>query len=110
MSLLQLKKIRINKGISQEQIADLIGMTQSNYSRRENGKKEITDSEWKKIAKVLDVKIEEIYSSGTPDLIALQQEEFHMKNDLNSLSKYIVKLEKENASLKEKIKTISNKI
>lgn len=31
--------MRQNKGLSQEVLTDLIGMTQSNYSRRENGKK-----------------------------------------------------------------------
>ena len=44
-------------------MADLIGMTQSNYSRREKGMTKISAQEWGKIAKVLDLKIEDIYEA-----------------------------------------------
>jgi hypothetical protein len=38
-------------------------MTLSNYSRRENGRKAISDAEWTRIAKVLDVNKETIYEA-----------------------------------------------
>jgi transcriptional regulator with XRE-family HTH domain len=60
----KLKETRLNKGLSQETLADLIGMTQCNYSRRENGRKVISDTEWTKIAKALDVNKETIYETN----------------------------------------------
>ncbi len=60
---------RIKKGLSQEQLADLIGMTQSNYSRKENGIKKIVDAEWDKIAKELGVKKEDIYEEDNISIV-----------------------------------------
>ncbi|MFH6986923.1 helix-turn-helix transcriptional regulator [Flavobacterium collinsii] len=57
----KLLKARLNKGLSQKELADLVGMTQSNYSRRENGLKKISDSEWIRIAKEIGVKKEDIF-------------------------------------------------
>jgi transcriptional regulator with XRE-family HTH domain len=57
----KLLKARLNKGLTQEELAYLIGMTQSNYSRRERGLKKISDVEWVQIAKHLGVKKEDIY-------------------------------------------------
>lgn len=109
MIRLKLRDSRLNKGISQETIADLIGMTQCNYSRRENGKKNITDSEWIKIAKVLDVKIEDIRDTSVIPNSNLQIEEnSDIEKKLNLISKYIKSLEKENKQLKKRINSIVN--
>lgn len=95
---------RLEKGYSQEKLADLIGMSQSAYSRRENGNIKITDNEWKRIAKQLDVKIELIYeleenkrfattqSFNIPTFIVehielLQKENKLLKNELSRLKK-----------------------
>lgn len=102
MFLLQLKKIRISKGISQEKLADLIGMTQSNYSRRENGKKEISTSEWKRIAKALDVNLEEIYEYS--DNSKKIDNSIDHSNILKHYLNYTESLENEIANLKEKLK------
>lgn len=56
MSKTKLIQARLSKGFSQEELADLIGMSQSNYSRRESGRTSITELEWKKIAKELLIK------------------------------------------------------
>ncbi|MCV9930767.1 helix-turn-helix transcriptional regulator [Flavobacterium sp. LS1R47] len=63
----KLLNARLNKGLSQEELAYLIGMTQSNYSRRERGLKKISDYEWIQIAKHLEVKEEDIYELDTPN-------------------------------------------
>jgi transcriptional regulator with XRE-family HTH domain len=60
---------RTKKGLSQEQLADLVGMTQSNYSRKENGIKKIVDAEWDKIAKELEVKKEDIYEEDSQNIV-----------------------------------------
>ncbi len=61
MNKVKLRKARLAKNLSQEELADLVGMTQSNYSRRENGRKTITEIEWIKLAKVLGVEKDTIY-------------------------------------------------
>jgi transcriptional regulator with XRE-family HTH domain len=60
---------RLKKGLSQEELADLVGMTQPNYSRRENGLKKISDAEWAKIAKELKVNKEDIYEEDNQNVI-----------------------------------------
>lgn len=97
--------MRQNKGLSQETMADLIGITQSNYSRRENGKKKITENEWKKIAKALNVELEEIYQPSTIDTIQYKAS-LNNNQDSSTLSRYIKSLEIENANLKQKIEKL----
>jgi len=65
----KLFEARTKKGLSQEQLADLVGMTQSNYSRKENGIKKIVDAEWDKIAKELEVKKEDIYEEDSQKVV-----------------------------------------
>lgn len=105
MSIIQLKIIRQNKCLSQEALADRIGMTQSNYSRRESGKKKITEFEWKKIAKALNVELEDIYIP-TIETSTANTLKTNTKNaeDEDFVTRYIKSLEIENADLKEKIK------
>ncbi|MFD2942223.1 helix-turn-helix domain-containing protein [Flavobacterium notoginsengisoli] len=106
MTKVKLTNARLSKGMSQEELADLIGMTQSNYSRRENGHKKISEVEWVKIAKELGVSKEEIYE---PD------EEILPKNDTlkmlqftipNFILEHIELLKKENKILKDKLKQV----
>jgi len=108
VSKLHLKRARLNKGLSQETMADLLGMTQCNYSRRENGKKEITLNEWTKIAKILDITLEEIYEPFINNVISNSIHDDQIQIDLKSnyLFKYLESLEKENAFLKKKIKDL----
>jgi transcriptional regulator with XRE-family HTH domain len=99
----KLIQARLSKGYSQEELADLIGMTQSNYSRRENGHKKISEIEWIRIAKELGVEKEFIY----------QPDKEKLKGDTTStcqisvpdfIMEHIELLKKENKKLKEKLK------
>ncbi|MCV2485590.1 helix-turn-helix transcriptional regulator [Flavobacterium sp. SH_e] len=90
---------RLEKGYSQEKLADLIGMSQSAYSRRENGSIKITDNEWKRIAKVLDVKIEEICELEENKNYALSQS-FSIPS---FIIEHIELLKKENKILKNEL-------
>ncbi len=47
----KLQEVRNRKGLSQEQVAEMVGMTQSNYSRKENGFTKMFQPEWELIAK-----------------------------------------------------------
>ncbi|SHL94439.1 Helix-turn-helix [Flavobacterium pectinovorum] len=104
MNKAKLIQVRLSKGFSQEELADLIGMSQSNYSRRESGRTNITEIEWAKIAKELGVDKEIIYESN--------KEKTHYINTINALQitipdfimEHIELLKKENKKLKEKLK------
>jgi len=126
---------RTKKGLSQEQLADLVGMTQSNYSLKENGVKKIVDAEWDKIAKELEVKKEDIYeednvrivykgdkgsvnNSGNihyfnmPDFVLehielLKTQNAELKKGNIALKDEIETLLQENQMLKEEIKSFS---
>ncbi|WP_317207352.1 helix-turn-helix domain-containing protein [Chryseobacterium gleum] len=56
----KLRTLRKHKGYTQQQIADLLATDVSNYSRKENGDVKIFDDEWEKLAKILDVSVEDI--------------------------------------------------
>jgi len=55
-----LKNLRKQKGISQEKMAKILGTDTSNYSRKERGEVKIFDDEWDKLAKTLEVPLEQI--------------------------------------------------
>lgn len=57
----KLRTIRKQKGYTQQQIADIIATDVSNYSRKESGDVKIFKEEWDKIARFLDLPVEEIY-------------------------------------------------
>lgn len=57
----KLRNARKVKGITQQQIADIIATDVSNYSRKESGDVRIFNDEWEKIARFLEVPIEEIF-------------------------------------------------
>jgi len=52
--------LRKTKGVTQEQMAAKIPMEQTTYSRKERGKSPISEEEWARIAKTLNVPVEEI--------------------------------------------------
>ncbi|KUJ61078.1 hypothetical protein AR687_14170 [Flavobacteriaceae bacterium CRH] len=97
----KLIKTRLEKGFSQEQLSDLIGMTQSNYSRRENGLKKITEQEWTKIAKELGVKKEDIYQEDT---LGTFENEINLQSFSlpDAILDYIESLKRENFALKKR--------
>lgn len=65
----KLRTIRKQRGFTQQQIADIIATDVSNYSRKESGDVKIFDDEWEKIAKALDVSVEDIKEEKTPNVV-----------------------------------------
>jgi transcriptional regulator with XRE-family HTH domain len=102
----KLREARINKGLSQEALADLVGMTQCNYSRRENGKKAISDTEWTRIAKALGVSKETIYEPNKFNTNHGSTVNVPFFNIPHQALEYIKFLKKENSKLKEKLKSL----
>ncbi|KAF2511517.1 helix-turn-helix transcriptional regulator [Flavobacterium zhairuonense] len=108
---------RIEKNKTQEEVAYLLGITQSQYSRRESGITKITKNEWDELAKILDTNLQTIYESHDGIFIANDQSKKNLENlnheyfehfefSLLIMKKYIEKLEQENKSLKMQINNL----
>jgi transcriptional regulator with XRE-family HTH domain len=59
-----IKRLREDRNIKQSEIADLIGMHRSNYSKIENGQREISLAAVDKIAKFFNITIDELVHLG----------------------------------------------
>jgi transcriptional regulator with XRE-family HTH domain len=105
----KLLKVRLNKGFSQEELAESIGMDQSSYSRREKGLKKISDTEWTKIAKELGVKKEDIYETSNQNTKVNNSANIHYFNMPDFILEHIESLKNENTALKEKLKKLNHK-
>lgn len=107
---------RKEKGLSQEEVASLLGMEQSTYSRKENGHTSIHPDEWEKLAKILDTSIDEIFEPRNGVYIVnndnasghyySKDQHIHYKipeHVLDTMKKYIEKLEQENKEMKGRL-------
>lgn len=56
----KLRNVRKQRGYTQEYMSKILSTDVSNYSRKESGDVRIYDDEWEKLAKALDVRVEEI--------------------------------------------------
>ncbi|MFH7016141.1 helix-turn-helix transcriptional regulator [Flavobacterium sp. FlaQc-47] len=108
MSKTKLIQARLSKGFSQEELADLIGMSQSNYSRRESGRTSITELEWKKIAKELGVNKEVIFEPDEQNKEKRDEINMVYFNIPDFVMEHIELLKKENKKLKEQLKKLKN--
>lgn len=106
MNKIKLKEARLAINLSQEELADLIGMTQSNYSRRENGRKNITEVEWNRLAKVLNVEKDAIYESDKEERSIVK---ISSSKTPSLEMEQIELLKKENKILKKKLKRFKRK-
>lgn len=60
----KLLEARKRKKYTQKYMSKILCMDISNYSRRENGQIKISTKEWKKIAEILEVPVEQIYEAN----------------------------------------------
>lgn len=58
---MKVKEYRIIKGYTQEEFAKILGIKQASYSNKENGKRQFTIEEIKKLKKILGVAYEELF-------------------------------------------------
>jgi transcriptional regulator with XRE-family HTH domain len=118
----KLIKARKDKEYTQESMAKILHMTQSQYQRREKGEIKISDEEWQRIAKALDTSVEDIkeedsssqvinnfdnnegsyfgsnnYLYNVPDFLLQNQQEYInlLKKEIQELTKRIKILEKQ---------------
>jgi len=58
----RIREIRKNKGMSQEELADLLNISQSAYQRIENGDTNSWATHLEKLSEVLEIKPEDLFS------------------------------------------------
>jgi transcriptional regulator with XRE-family HTH domain len=58
----KIKKLRELKNLTQEHVAERLGLTQSGYSKIENGEVDLPYSRLQNIADILEIKVEDITS------------------------------------------------
>lgn len=121
----KLRLLRKRKGYTQKDIADAIATDVSNYSRKESGDVRIIKDEWEKIAKFLNVSVDEIYEEDEPKVIVNNEHPVFNDNavsagvmtQFNSIStsviqnlqEYIVLLKKEIDRLNEEVQELKKK-
>jgi transcriptional regulator with XRE-family HTH domain len=117
----KLKQVRIQKGFSQQDMADVICRTKSNYNRKENGFVGIHDEEWQKLAEALEVSVEDIFEEDKTisinyenSTIAENSGNFSTYNNIpesivKNLQDFISHLLEENAHLKAEINLLKGK-
>ncbi|MCL2596145.1 MAG: helix-turn-helix domain-containing protein [Paludibacter sp.] len=114
MEKFKLIETRKNKGYSQMYMAEMLCVDESNYCRREKGQSKISFAEWKKLAKILGVSIEDIFEPDENQFFIYHDNaigNYQGTNNIYSVpdllhetqQKYITKLEEENQSLKNRI-------
>nr|WP_315026489.1 helix-turn-helix transcriptional regulator [uncultured Chryseobacterium sp.] len=120
----KLRVIRKQKGYTQQQVADIISTDVSNYSRKENGDVKIIQDEWYKLARFLEVPIEEIYEEEEAAIVVNNDHPVFNDNSgtsagtinsqnnysnipasiIENLQGYIALLKEENERMKEELK------
>jgi DNA-binding XRE family transcriptional regulator len=109
----KLINMRKTRGYSQVYMALQAAMEQTTYSKKEIGKSKITDAEWNKFAKVLNVPVEEI--KDLDKSFDVKKRNFNNNNAtgiqyinmpenvLDVIMKYNGRLEEENEYLRQEI-------
>ena len=109
------KRLREDRGIKQNEIADLIGMHRSNYSKIENGQREISIVAIDKIASYFNISIDELVHMGNdlPKEVSLEDkttvEQVKLIQELDQEEKNMVFKMVETFLTKKKFKDFFNK-
>ena len=110
-----IKRLREDRDIKQSEIADLIGMHRSNYSKIENGQREISLAAIDKIAQFFNISIDELVHLGDdiPQEISLEDkttvEQVKLIQELDQEEKNMVFKMIETFLTKKKFKDFFNK-
>jgi transcriptional regulator with XRE-family HTH domain len=117
----KLRNLRKQKNMSQEKMAKILSTDISSYCRKENGKSKIHDDEWEKLAKALNVSVDDIKESENSGIVRndnssfndnsgnYEYQKFHIPNSiLENLQDYIEILKEQNESLKRELESFKN--
>lgn len=98
-----IRQFRVLKGLSQENVADEIGMTHGNFGKIERGEIDVNATILQKIARVFNVPVSELFELKSKPIQFKEsnnQYGFASKEDINVLLKAIQKLSNEIERLK----------
>lgn len=110
------KLIKARKAMyTQENIAKILHMTQSQYQRREKGEIKISDKEWERIAKALDTTVENIKEDDSMMYqitnYGKQSINYSANSNFYNIPDYILENQQEYITfLKQKINDLKNEI
>lgn len=96
---IKIKSIRLKKGLKQEEIAEKLKMTQSNYARLERGLTQITFERLEELAAIFEMSVENILKFN---------EEADFKEDAKYYFKELQKALNKIKALEEKVKELEN--
>lgn len=107
----KLKDLRKQRKLSQQTIAKILSTDPSSYSRKENGKSKIYDDEWEKLAKALDVSVDDIKESEFSEIVFNDNSGFNdsfgnHKSNYNILNSVLENLEDYISLLKRDIELL----
>lgn len=103
----QIRKKRIDKGYSQQFLADSIGVSQSKFNRIENGKSDISINALIIVCEVLDTNLLKLLSTVENESKITHPKNYTVKNDhLN----YDPAFENHILALNEEIKELKNQV
>jgi transcriptional regulator with XRE-family HTH domain len=104
---------RTKKSFSQRAMADALCMDVANYNRRENGLMHISLDEWKKLATILEVPLDEIYEADENLVFIFNDNATGNGNIVTNyaIPQYILDIQKKYVeTLEEKIKGLEMEI
>ena len=64
----KIKELRIKNNLSQEKIAEVIGVSRPTYTAIETGKQELSLEEAKRLATFFSISVDELLSGDTPNI------------------------------------------
>ncbi|RKS97944.1 helix-turn-helix domain-containing protein [Chryseobacterium defluvii] len=117
----KLRTLRKQRGYTQEYMSKIISTDVSNYCRKESGEVKIFDDEWEKLAKALDVSVEDIKEERNAQIQHNENSTLHDNSSINynqfcnvpnylleSQQEYINLLKKEIEALKAEIERLQS--
>ncbi len=112
----QIKKIRELKNFTQEYMAEQLNISQSAYAKMEKDDSDLTISKIKKIAEILNIKVEDLINFNDKYIFnnySKTENGFYINQasptEKELYQNHIQSLEKENSFLKELINKLTNK-
>jgi transcriptional regulator with XRE-family HTH domain len=84
----KLRSLRKQRGYTQEYMSNILSTDVSNYCRKENGDVKIFEDEWEKLAKALDVSVEEIKEERVARIVNNDNMTFNDQSANNNFNQY----------------------
>lgn len=121
--LVRIRKRREEKGLSQENMAEMLGVNQSTYAKIETGVIRLSLPRLEGIAKALDCSINDLLSSHGTERLSMEMLSSYMLNEppvkygsplfdelIETKNKYISELEEKVQLLRDKLKDCESRL